>query len=79
LIPTEGEKVQCADHMDLSTFCLHMTHRHRGDLAGMWELKPMGIGGDLEEAWRIFHDRLHDTKPEELGHFHERRGHSNAA
>lgn len=60
--------VPSADDMDLDTFCLHMTHRHYDSLGGLAELDPDFLERTgLEELYRIFHDKLHELRPDANG------------
>lgn len=61
--------VQAISDMDDRTFALHMTHRHREDLAGQTELIPYAA---TMPAYRRFHDRLHTLKPHAYQHEHEK-------
>jgi hypothetical protein len=56
--------------MDTETFAKHFTLRHEDGLAGQHEL-PEDLSPGAEEAYRIFHNRLHQTrKYAELKHEH---------
>lgn len=66
----EKQLVGDADYMDVTTFALHMTHRHLDSLGGLTRLSDR-LDDYMEECWRIFHDRLHATRVD-LEHEHAR-------
>lgn len=58
------------DIMDDETFQLHFTHRHKESLAGMSKLEKSGSA--VVDAYRAFHRRLHELRPD-LKHHHSSR------
>jgi hypothetical protein len=65
------EQVTPISKMDLDTFCLHMSVRHKDSLAGASMLYPRSIDEPTEAAYRAFHRRLHETRID-LQHHHEK-------
>jgi hypothetical protein len=65
----EKELVANADEMDKSAFAKHMTYRHIDSLGGLNYLSE-NLDDYVEECYRIFHDRLHETRID-LEHEHE--------
>jgi hypothetical protein len=65
----EKQLVASVDEMLTSIFALHMTHRHHDSLGGLNYL-PDDLDEYVESCYRIFHDRLHETRVD-LDHEHE--------
>lgn len=62
-------KVVSISDMDTEAFALHFTHRHGDSLAGQESLPP-DMPFEVEQPYRAFHRRLHDTRVG-IAHEHE--------
>lgn len=69
----EPLQVAPVDEMPADIFCKHFSARHQDSLAGLTELRPELLTEGVEDAYRAFHRRLHETDAGSLGHYHRER------